>query len=249
MLLNEKIAILTPKVLLVPYSEHHVPTYHEWMQDEALQKATASDPLTLPQEHAMQRSWRLDADKLTFIACIAPLQKPQHVTPAQHDAPDRMLGDVNLFLCDAADDNDDEEAEDPKAETAVKERSIIGEIEIMIARKELQGSGYGKAVLLAFLAYIMLNIPAIVDEYSKGQLQGNEKTSKGGCRLKYLRVKVDGENAPSIRLFESVGFKKISETVNYFGELELRWDFQGRGVQEIEELRGVEMECLEYGSS
>jgi hypothetical protein len=26
--------VLTPTVLLVPYSAHHVSTYHEWMQDE-----------------------------------------------------------------------------------------------------------------------------------------------------------------------------------------------------------------------
>ena len=30
----EMLAILTPTVLLVPYSEHHVPTYNDWMQDE-----------------------------------------------------------------------------------------------------------------------------------------------------------------------------------------------------------------------
>jgi hypothetical protein len=28
------LAILTPTVLLVPYSEHHVSTYNDWMQDE-----------------------------------------------------------------------------------------------------------------------------------------------------------------------------------------------------------------------
>ncbi|KAF2499663.1 hypothetical protein BU16DRAFT_524122 [Lophium mytilinum] len=249
MLLNEKTAILTLKVLLVPYSEHHVPTYHEWMQDEALQKATASEPLTLSEEYAMQRSWRLDHDKLTFIVCTAPTLRPQVVTPTEHDAPDRMLGDVNLFLCEADDDEDDDAEESLKEEDAVKERSIIGEIEIMIARKELQGSGYGKAVLLAFLAYIVSNIPAIVGEYSKGHGTEGGKGTGSGLDLRYLRVKIDGENARSIRLFESVGFKKVSETVNYFGELELRWDLQGQNVLEIEGLKGVEMECLVYGPS
>lgn len=27
-------ALVTPQILLCPYSEHHVPTYHEWMKDE-----------------------------------------------------------------------------------------------------------------------------------------------------------------------------------------------------------------------
>ena len=27
-------AVVTGRVLLVPYEEHHVPTYHDWMQDE-----------------------------------------------------------------------------------------------------------------------------------------------------------------------------------------------------------------------
>lgn len=30
-------------------------------------------------------------------------------------------------------------------------------------------------------------------------------------------------NVGSIRLFESVGFQRISETANYFGEIEMRW--------------------------
>jgi hypothetical protein len=31
---NRPPALLTPRILLVPYSPHHVPTYHSWMQDE-----------------------------------------------------------------------------------------------------------------------------------------------------------------------------------------------------------------------
>lgn len=80
-------------VVLVPYLREHVPRYHEWMQSDFLRgiivlrctrvlpcsfhkecihdygdtEMTASEPLSLDQEYAMQQSWREDADKLTFI--------------------------------------------------------------------------------------------------------------------------------------------------------------------------------------
>lgn len=36
------------------------------MKSEELQRLTASEPLTLEQEYAMQRSWREDADSETW---------------------------------------------------------------------------------------------------------------------------------------------------------------------------------------
>ena len=36
--------------------------YHEWMKSPELQQLTASEPLSLEQEHDMQRSWREDGD-------------------------------------------------------------------------------------------------------------------------------------------------------------------------------------------
>ncbi|KAG5290102.1 N-acetyltransferase [Histoplasma ohiense] len=33
MLINEKTALSSSRVLLVPYCKHHVPQYHEWMKD------------------------------------------------------------------------------------------------------------------------------------------------------------------------------------------------------------------------
>jgi RimJ/RimL family protein N-acetyltransferase len=169
----------------------------------------------------MQKSWRLDYDKLTFIATL-PASALQHsptsevvaVSPIP-DEIDRMIGDVNLFLVE------DEEDE------ARERSSIIGEVEIMIAREDLQGKGYGKAALLVFLWYIVRNQESIVQEYAKGvQLQA-------GLVLRHLRVKIDMNNTRSIKLFEGVGFRKISEKPNYFDELELRWDFDSETTQRL----------------
>jgi hypothetical protein len=59
--------VLGTKVILVPYLEIHVPRYHQWMKSSFLLETTASEPLSLEEEHKMQASWRKDEDKLTFI--------------------------------------------------------------------------------------------------------------------------------------------------------------------------------------
>ncbi|RKP16196.1 hypothetical protein ROZALSC1DRAFT_17884, partial [Rozella allomycis CSF55] len=63
-------------VILVPYEKRHVGKYHLWMKNPDLQELTCSEPLTLEEEYAMQKSWREDVDsnislklykELTFI--------------------------------------------------------------------------------------------------------------------------------------------------------------------------------------
>lgn len=200
-------ALLTPRVLLAPYSAHHVPAYHAWMQDPAIREATASEPLTLDEEYAMQRSWRDDADKLTFIVCLAPPGTPDKVRGKVHDAPAAMIGDVNLFLVP------DDEQEDEDA----NELSVVGELEIMIASAAHQNRGYGAAVLSVFMAYIRRRIDGILAEYCAASPSGSRK-----ALLKHLRVKIGATNERSLRLFERVGFSRVSEAPNFFGELELR---------------------------
>lgn len=215
MLLNAHTALSTSRVLLVPYSTHHVATYHEWMQDPDLQSATASEPLSLAEEHSMQRSWREDCDKLTFIICLPP----SHTRPAEQgiqggrdDGPDRMVGDINLFLFDH--DDDDEEEGDEAAATEPKAK-VVGEIELMIARKDFHRRGYGRASLLAFLDYVLRHWESIAREYDTEPAKASE--------LAYLRARIHQSNSRSIALFESIGFRALREGANYFGEVELRW--------------------------
>lgn len=56
MRLNESTALVNDRVVLRPYRRWHVPRYSEWMGDEALREATASERLTLDEEYAMQRA-------------------------------------------------------------------------------------------------------------------------------------------------------------------------------------------------
>ncbi|KAB8304594.1 hypothetical protein EYC80_003972 [Monilinia laxa] len=194
MLINEHTAISTNKVLLVPYEESHVIPYHEWMKDEEIQKATASEPLTLEEEYAMQRSWRTDHDKLTFIICIPDSDgeklASEEVKRGVADAPAKMIGDINLFLSEADEDGE----------------GCIGEIEIMIAEAGARGKGMGRSAVLAFMEYLRRHLEGILAEYRKG-LEGERE---GMMKLLQLRVKIGGKNLPSIALFESVGNVKAN---------------------------------------
>ncbi|KJH50102.1 hypothetical protein DICVIV_03739 [Dictyocaulus viviparus] len=67
MRINENTKIIGDKIILVPYEEGHVLKYHKWMDDEETRRLTGSEKLSLAEEYEMQRRWRLDDDKLTFI--------------------------------------------------------------------------------------------------------------------------------------------------------------------------------------
>jgi RimJ/RimL family protein N-acetyltransferase len=65
---NHDTVIVGDRCALVPYRPEHVPTYHRWMRDDPLLlRMTGSEPLSLGEELEMQRSWRDDDAKCTFI--------------------------------------------------------------------------------------------------------------------------------------------------------------------------------------
>lgn len=129
MRINENTLLEGHKAVLVPYNPEHVPRYHSWMQSEELQLLTASEPLTLQQEYDMQRSWREDLDKCTFIV----LDREQWSTPGVEEE-QCMMGDVNLFLTEPDD-------------------SSKAELEVMIAEPRCRGKGIGTEVATMMMMY------------------------------------------------------------------------------------------------
>ncbi|KAK3580059.1 hypothetical protein CHS0354_001012 [Potamilus streckersoni] len=149
MKINEFTAILGKKSVLVPYEEKHVLKYHEWMKSEELQQLTASEPLTVEEEKIMQRNWREDDNKCTFIILDAELYKTKDTV----NEIDAMVGDVNLFFNDP---------DDPSS----------AEIEIMIAETSARGKGLGKEALFHMMRYGMerLNVSRYTAKISLNNL-------------------------------------------------------------------------------
>ena len=84
----------------------------------------------------------------------------------------------------------------------------------MVAPVSMRRHGYGRATILAFLHYIQTNLGKILAEYK-------EKEGLAKMSLLQLKVKIGSKNDKSIKLFESIGFIKVGEGPNYFGEIEL----------------------------
>ena len=122
---NANLVLRGARCTLVPYRREHVPRYHEWMKDPAIREATASEPLSIEEEHAMQEEWAADESKCTFILC-------DNTLPPGVGA---MCGDVNIFLNDH---------DDPKH---------TAEIEIMVAEQGSRRKGIAVEALEIFMSY------------------------------------------------------------------------------------------------
>ncbi|KAG8509610.1 N-acetyltransferase 9, partial [Galemys pyrenaicus] len=194
MRLNQNILLLGKKVVLVPYTSEHVPRYHEWMKSEELQRLTASEPLTLEQEYAMQRSWREDVDseklnwwggggdpsaplppECTFIVLDADKWRAQPGPPEESC----MAGDVNLFLTDRGD-------------------PTLGEIEVMIAEPSCRGRGFGTEAVLMMMSYGVTKLG-----------------------LTKFEAKIGQDNEPSLRMFRKLHFEQVAVS-SVFQEVTLR---------------------------
>lgn len=186
----------------------------------------------------MQRSWRQDADKLTFITC-RPVTQPStnsaqiKLCPEDESAAN-MIGDINLFL--RVEDGEDGDAPP----------QIVGEIELMVAEKMNQRRGFGKASVLVFMRYIAEKQVEILEEFVKS-LDEDEReklvqaAGTEGLRLQWLSVKIGQDNVRSLTLFESLGFVKLSAEPSFFGEFELRrLDLAASGFVEALGVAGVE---------
>ncbi len=120
-----------------------------------------------------------------------------------------MIGDVNLFISLAAEDDD--------------KNVVVGELELMIADRHEQGKGYGRAALLAFLRYVVAHESEIVREFMNPQNAGDVPPSASSAsQFDHFAVKIGQTNHRSISLFESLGFCKTTASPSYFGEYELR---------------------------
>lgn len=150
MRINRETCLVGDRCVLVPYRPEHVETYHKWMSDPWLRETTASEPLTLEEEIEMQRDWESDERKCTFIVTVLDddarraLEEHgrEHVLGPEfvRDGLARMAGDVNLFLRERDDDDDDARG------------SLEAELDVMIAAPEHRRRGLGtEAVRLAMV--------------------------------------------------------------------------------------------------
>jgi len=105
-----------------------------------------------------------------------------------------MCGDVNAFLSEIDD-------EDEAAEEGNITKGCSAEIEIMIAETSYRRNGFARESLLLFFHWLFQTVP----------------------NIRRLVVKINDDNAPSFRLFESLGFT-LHRRMAVFEQTELRWD-------------------------
>ncbi|XP_011312705.1 N-acetyltransferase 9-like protein isoform X2 [Fopius arisanus] len=158
---NSNTRITGIRVVLVPYREEHVEKYHEWMKSPELQHLTGSEPLSLDDEYKMQKSWREDEDKCTFIILDADMYS------RTNNEIESMIGDTNLYFNDADDGH-------------------AAECEIMIAEEKARGRKFGWEAMILMLRYGIEVLK--VSKYSAKIKMNNEKSIRMFEKLKFTEV-------------------------------------------------------------
>ncbi|XP_068161626.1 alpha/beta-tubulin-N-acetyltransferase 9 isoform X3 [Antennarius striatus] len=159
------------------------------MKSPELQQLTASEPLTLEQEYDMQRSWREDDDKCTFV-----ILDKQRWDDSSLNEEQCMVGDVNIFLTDPADPS-------------------VAELEIMVAGDMFVNSLSPRRSLLTTF---MMHLVFFTEPGYRGKGVGKEVTrmmmSYGVSRLgiKKFQAKIGLDNHVSIAMFKKLHFQEVS---------------------------------------
>ncbi|CAM9717515.1 unnamed protein product [Sphacelaria rigidula] len=94
---------------------------------------TASEPLSLDEEYAMQKSWKEDPKKCTFIILARGRVASTWMLAFEDEEP-QMAGDVNLFFNDLDDKS-------------------ICEVEVMVAEERWRRKGLAREALLMIMRY------------------------------------------------------------------------------------------------
>ncbi|KAI9183502.1 hypothetical protein H9P43_004420 [Blastocladiella emersonii ATCC 22665] len=238
------------RLSLVPYLPCHVPKYHEWMQSPELLAATASEPLSLREEYAMQQSWREDPDKLTFILAWSGLPlnyDPAALTRTDEAEPDEalaldpaaadqlrglggMVGDVNLFFHPYYQDDDEEDADAEPSATDSRPLYRTAEVEIMVAEPSARGHGLAQRALAWIMAYarahIRSDLRAAVPSHvpiTNVKAAPSDAAPVQPAEVSVFRAIVGWDNVASRKLFESKLRFKECKSVDVFRETHLEW--------------------------
>ena len=113
------------------------------------------------------------------------------------DLSEGMIGDVNLFLTDASDEEDDQAIEQTNSGKVLRKQ---GELEIMIAEQSARRKGNASQALTLMICYAMQHLHL-----------GPE----------HFLVRIGMNNTKSIHMFERMGFE-IVKRVDVFQEVEMR---------------------------
>jgi len=168
------------------------------MKDPDLLEATGSEPLSLEEEISMQRTWYEDPKKCTFIVHnVETISQDITNIVSNFSISENlsgMVGDVNLFLSDIDDEENEDTTTSPNGEKLPR---LQAEIDIMIAEKDFQKKGLGRAATCAMLLYGMKRLG-----------------------IQRFFCKINEDNTASLNLFKSLGFIQ-REYVECFQQYEL----------------------------